>query len=83
MIFGTAGWSAVTFPSEARIELVPMDERTASLAIKAIADYGRGRGHPAQLNPADCFSYACAKALGISLLYKGRDFAKTDLAGPA
>ena len=68
------------FVVEAQIEIAPMDERTASLAIKAFADYGKGRGHPAQLNLADCLSYACAKSLGTRLLYKGRDFAKTDLA---
>ncbi len=64
---------------EARITLAPMDARTASLAIKAFADYGKGRGHPAQLNLADCLSYACAKAQSIPLLYKGKDFSHTDL----
>jgi len=64
---------------EADITLVPMDARTASLAVQAFADYGKGRGHPAQLNLADCLSYACAKALGIPLLYKGKDFTHTDL----
>jgi ribonuclease VapC len=64
---------------EADITLAPMDAKTASLAVKAFADYGKGRGHPAQLNLADCFSYACAKALGVPLLYKGKDFSHTDL----
>lgn len=64
---------------EARVTLAPMDARTASLAVKAFADYGKGRGHPAQLNLADCLSYACAKAQGIPLLYKGKDFSHTDL----
>lgn len=68
-----------TFMDEARITLAPMDARTASLAVKAFADYGKGRGHPAQLNLADCLSYACAKAQNIPLLYKGRDFSHTDL----
>ena len=67
------------FMDEARIALAPMDARTASLAVKAFADYGKGRGHPAQLNLADCLSYACAKAQGIPLLYKGNDFSHTDL----
>ncbi|MDR2212728.1 MAG: type II toxin-antitoxin system VapC family toxin [Pseudomonadales bacterium] len=65
--------------AEAGISLVPMDAAIASLAVKAFADYGKGRGHPAQLNLADCLSYACAKALGVPLLYKGNDFAHTDL----
>ncbi len=62
------------------ITLAPMDGATASRAIKAFAAYGKGRGHPAQLNLADCFSYACAKAQNVRLLYKGKDFAHTDLA---
>jgi len=65
--------------AEAEITLAPMDARTASLAVKAFADYGKGRGHPAQLNLADCLSYACAKAQNVPLLYKGKDFSHTDL----
>ena len=65
--------------AEAGITLVPMDTSVASLAVQAFADYGKGRGHPAQLNLADCLSYACAKAQGMALLYKGDDFAHTDL----
>ncbi|MDX5933073.1 type II toxin-antitoxin system VapC family toxin [Acidiphilium acidophilum] len=68
------------FLEEAQIGLAPMDGITASLAVKAFADYGKGRGHPAQLNLADCLSYACAKAQGVPLLYKGKDFSHTDLA---
>ena len=37
-------------------------------------------GHPARLNMGDCFAYACAKRLDAPLLYKGDDFARTDLA---
>jgi ribonuclease VapC len=67
------------FLHEARLKLAPMDAATASLAVKAFADYGKGRGHPAQLNLADCLSYACAKAQGVPLLYKGKDVSHTDL----
>jgi ribonuclease VapC len=67
------------FLHEARIKLAPMDAATASLAVKAFADYGKGRGHPAQLNLADCLSYACTKAQGVPLLYKGKDVSHTDL----
>ncbi len=49
-------------------------------ALSAYARFGKGFGHPAKLNLVDCFSYACAKSLGAPLLYKGDDFAKTDLA---
>lgn len=50
------------------------------IALSALARYGKGRGHPAQLNFGDCFSYACAKFAGVPLLYVGSDFAHTDLA---
>ncbi len=50
------------------------------IAISAMARYGKGRGHPAQLNFGDCFSYACAKAAGVPLLYVGSDFLHTDIA---
>jgi ribonuclease VapC len=40
----------------------------------------KGTGHPARLNMGDCYSYALAEASGFSLLHKGDDFARTDLA---
>jgi len=49
-------------------------------ALEALATYGKLAGHPAQLNMGDALSYACAKAHHAPLLYKGDDFAKTDLA---
>ncbi|MDX8436861.1 type II toxin-antitoxin system VapC family toxin [Mesorhizobium sp. M4B.F.Ca.ET.190.01.1.1] len=68
------------FLHEANIEIVPIGAGEARLAVKAFSDYGKGRGHPAQLNLADCLSYACAKSHGMPLLYKGNDFSRTDLA---
>ncbi len=35
------------------------------LSVEAFERYGKGRGHPAQLNLADCLSYACAKAYQV------------------
>jgi ribonuclease VapC len=64
----------------ANIEIVPIARETGDLALEAFERYGKGRGHKAQLNMGDCFSYACAKSLGVALLYKGNDFAVTDLA---
>jgi len=49
-------------------------------AFEACAAYGRAVGHPADFNFGDCFAYACAKELGVGLIYKGHDFAHTDLA---
>ena len=68
-----------TFLQEARIEIVPIGGAAAKLAVQAFSDYGKGRGHAAQLNLADCLSYACAKEHGVQLLYKGNDFSHTDL----
>ncbi|MCJ9671916.1 MULTISPECIES: type II toxin-antitoxin system VapC family toxin [unclassified Neorhizobium] len=68
------------FFKETKIQIIPIEEADGELAIRAFRDYGKGRGHPAQLNLADCLSYACAKNRGVPLLYKGADFARTDLA---
>jgi ribonuclease VapC len=48
-------------------------------AIRALATYGKVVAHPAQLNSGDALSYACAKAVDVPLLYKGNDFARTDM----
>lgn len=61
------------------IEIEAVPPAAAELAVEAFARYGKGRGHPAQLNLADCFAYACARAGGLPLLYKGDDFARTDI----
>jgi ribonuclease VapC len=53
-------------------------EEQAHLARQAYSDFGKGR-HPAGLNFGACFSYALAKATGEALLFKGRDFSKTDI----
>lgn len=49
-------------------------------ALEAARTYGKALGHEADLNFGDCFAYACAKGYWTALLYKGDDFAKTDLA---
>ncbi|CAO4148714.1 type II toxin-antitoxin system VapC family toxin [Methylorubrum aminovorans] len=65
----------------ARIRLVPITTDDAGRALDAFARYGKGTGHPAQLNMGDCFAYAVARNHGVPLLYKGEDFALTDLGG--
>jgi len=57
---------------------VPIGELEQTVAIGAHARFGKGR-HPAKLNMGDCFAYACAKTHGVPLLYKGDDFALTDI----
>lgn len=69
----------VRFLAQAEIVLIPIGRAETNAALDAFARYGKGR-HPAALNMGDCFSYACARARGLSLLYKGDDFAQTDLA---
>lgn len=59
---------------------VAVSPEIGSMALDACQAYGKAVGHPADLNFGDCFAYACAKALGVALLYKGDDFARTDLA---
>lgn len=65
--------------AKAEIVLVPIGPSESAAALDAFARYGKGR-HPASLNMGDCFSYACARVRGLPLLYKGADFAETDLA---
>lgn len=60
--------------------LVPIAQEELDLAIHAYGKYGKGTGHPAQLNMGDCFAYACAKTNNARPLYKGDDFSRTDLA---
>lgn len=67
------------FLQAAKIAVVPITDTIARRAVEAFAVYGKGRAHPAQLNFADCLSYACADTLNIPMLFKGRDFIETDL----
>lgn len=64
---------------DAGITVVPIDGETATAAVAAFAAYGKGRGHPAQLNLADCLSYAYARTHSVPLLFKGNDFSTTDI----
>jgi len=67
------------FLADSQFALEPVTADQLAHARNAYVAYGKGIGHPAQLNFGDCFSYALAKALGAPLLYKGGDFAKTDI----
>ncbi|HSI39002.1 MAG TPA: type II toxin-antitoxin system VapC family toxin [Xanthobacteraceae bacterium] len=63
-----------------RLQTVAFDAVLYKAAADAFDRFGKGRGHPARLNFGDCMSYAVAKTKGVPLLYKGTDFAATDLA---
>ena len=65
--------------SELVIQVDPVDVEQAVVAREAYRHYGRGSGHPAQLNFGDCFAYALASVTGEPLLFKGADFSETDV----
>lgn len=65
-----------------RFQYVPIGERETTLALDAYERFGKGR-HPAALNMGDCHAYACAKTNRAKLLFKGDDFAKTDVVAAA
>jgi ribonuclease VapC len=65
------------------IEVAPFDAAQADGALQAFAVYGKGQHPKARLNLGDCASYALAKAMGAPLLFKGNDFAATDLVAVA
>jgi ribonuclease VapC len=61
------------------IDIVAVGVAEMDAAYAAFVLYGRGSGHPAGLNFGDVFSYALAKVRGLPLLFKGDDFARTDI----
>jgi ribonuclease VapC len=67
------------FLKVAKIEVLPITDAVSRIAVDAYARFGKGQHHPAQLNFADCFSYACAVSIAAPILFKGNDFSRTDL----
>ncbi|MCY3635017.1 MAG: type II toxin-antitoxin system VapC family toxin [bacterium] len=63
---------------ESPIQLVAVTAEHAQAARRAWRQFGKGN-HPAALNFGDCFAYALAKETGEPLLFKGNDFALTDI----
>ena len=66
------------FIERAAIELVPVLVEHVQAARRAWQRFGKGN-HPAGLNFGDCFAYALSEVTGEPLLYKGEDFALTDV----
>lgn len=62
-----------------QLEVVPWTSEMADAAAAAFLMFGKGSGSPAKLNFGDCMAYALAKSLDAPLLYKGNDFAQTDI----
>lgn len=73
-----AGRELDTFLERAEIEPAPVTVEQLAAARQAWRRFGKGR-HPAALNFGDCFAYALAQVAGEPLLYKGKDFARTDI----
>lgn len=73
-----AGADLDRFFATAGIEIVAVTADTARLAREAWRVWGKGN-HPARLNFGDCFSYALAQERSESLLFKGEDFARTNV----
>ena len=73
-----AGHELDVFIREAAIDLEPVTSVHAQAARRAWRRFGKGN-HPAGLNFGDCFAYALAEATKEPLLFKGRDFALTDV----
>ena len=63
---------------KADVSIIPVDEEQVAVARRAYRRYGKGR-HAAGLNFGDLFAYALARTSGEPLLFKGEDFARTDV----
>ncbi|MEI2776142.1 MAG: type II toxin-antitoxin system VapC family toxin [Tetrasphaera sp.] len=61
------------------VDIVAFTPEHARAARSAYRRYGRNSGHPARLNYGDCMAYAVASVEGEALLFKGDDFAHTDI----
>jgi len=83
VLFARLGLDAVGLFEEllekAGIVVVPFDDDMVRAAFDAFRRFGKGQGHAAQLNIADCAVYALAKLRSQPLLFKGGDFDRTDI----
>ena len=83
VIHGRRGARAVVFIDDLfrlpMFEITPPGRDDMDVAYAAFVAFGKGSGHPAALNFGDVFAYALAKVRGLPLLFKGNDFAETDI----
>jgi ribonuclease VapC len=78
--YGSGGrHQMIVFLAQGDVRVEPVTEEQARIALDAYRRFGKGR-QAAGLNYGDCFAYALAVSQGEELLYKGTDFAATDLA---
>ena len=71
--------NVLAFLDLAQVAVISIDMSVTTAAVAAFDRYGRRSGHPADLNMGDCFAYAFVKVRRTVLLYKGKDFAMTDV----
>ena len=87
VVHGRRGQRAVVLVDDLLLlppfEIVAPGKAEMDAAYSAFVAFGKGSGHPANLNFGDVFSYALAKVRGLPLLYKGDDFSQTDVASAA
>lgn len=76
----SAASEVARFLAQSKVEVLAINGACLTELAQARDRYGKGSGHPANLNLGDCFSYAIARMQDVGLLYKGNDFARTDLA---
>ncbi len=62
-----------------KAEIIPHDMQLAALSLEAFRRYDKGIDPKARLNFCDCAVYALAKAMNAPMLFKGDDFAATDM----
>jgi ribonuclease VapC len=83
VVHGRRGQRAVVLVDDLLLlpvfELISPGRLETDAAYSAFVAFGKGSGHTASLNFGDLFSYALAKVRGLPLLYKGDDFAQTDV----
>jgi len=61
-----------------RIDPIQLTPNHVEWALQGWRNFGKSR-HRAGLNLGDCFSYGLARSMNMPLLYKGEDFAHTDV----
>ena len=69
----------IAVDTSAVVAIAPPEHADIEAAYGAFIAFGKGSGHPASLNFGDIFSDALAKVRDLPLLYKGDDFARTDI----
>lgn len=75
-----AGPRVWMFVKAFRVRIVAVTASQIHLAEEGMARFGKGRGQPpAVLNFGDLFAYALARQLDAPLLFRGDDFAQTDV----